>query len=145
MNRYLKAPALYHVTIKNLFLNLQVGIFCTLSDLTRFDYPPAEVQETSRCELRDYQIKCRGVMHIKGVTKDSRVVVETKSFLPWRLVPSRTDLVNGVNLFVKTDHNQIKGSVEVVKRHNAADNFVNEDIQLDLSRKSRGIFVFTLL
>lgn len=122
----------------------QVGIFCTLSDLTRFDYPPPEAQETSRCDFRNYQVRCRGVMHIKGLTKDGRIVINTKYFLPWRLIPSRTDMMNGITLYLKTDHNQIKGSVEVVKRYNVA-NFLNEDIQIDLSRKNRGIFVFTLI
>lgn len=127
-----------------LFSYSQVGIFCTLSDLTRFEYPAPEVIETSRCDVRDYQITCRGVCHIKGITKDGSIVIKASYFLPWRLISSRVEIISGTQLQLKTDRNQLKGSVQVVKRQHA-ENFRNEDIQIDLSGRGKGIFVFTVV
>ncbi|CAL8072688.1 unnamed protein product [Orchesella dallaii] len=121
----------------------EIGIFCVLSDLTRFEYPPAEEFENSTCEINDYRVRCRGALRLRGITKDGRVVVETKYLMPWRLQPSRTDLLTGVALYVRTSINENKGSVLIDKRHNA-ENFMTEDIQIDLSRKNRGMFVFSL-
>lgn len=125
----------------NVFYYFKVTIFITLSDLTRYQYPPRETLETSRCDYKDYQFRSRGVLQLRGLTKDGRIVVVAKYLMPWRLITSRSDLINGLHLQVKTDLNQVKGSLEITKRRNI-DTFLNEDIQVDFTQRRRGIFIF---
>jgi hypothetical protein len=116
-----------------------MGILWCLSDLTRYEYPIPANRHNSTCDVRDFEVRTKGVATILGVTERQKMVIKLVKFRPRKYVfrTHQSGTCKIINIRSVDGH---VGSVEI-RRPRRNRTTENAFVDLDLGRQKGLIFI----